>query len=98
MQKHATDAKKDLADLTEQLRRRIATAPRNSHTAKTAAAQIADLERMVGLTLEQKAAAVRETLRTFHRDVQTLDPIHHAPNCAPERDPMRPYRGGDDAT
>ncbi len=90
MQKAMTDAKKELADLTERLRARIAAAPKNSHTAQAAAAQIADLERIAGLTPEQKCAALRETLRTFHRDVQTLDPVHHAPNCAPERDPLRP--------
>ncbi len=89
MQKDATDAKKELSDLTERLRARIAAAPRNSHTASAAAAQIDDLERVVGLTPEQKCAALLGTLRTFHRDVQ-LDAIHHAPNCAPERDPLRP--------
>ncbi len=94
-----TDAEKQLADITDQLRRRIATAPRNSHAAQQAAAQIDDLERVVGLSPEQKAAALRQTLRDFGRDVQFGDPIHHAPNCAPERNPLRPVRkaGGDGA-
>jgi hypothetical protein len=92
MQKDATDAKKELADLTERLRARIAAAPKGSHTASAAAAQIADLERIVGLTPEQKAAAVRETLRDFSRNLQLTDPVLHAPNCAPERHPLRPVK------
>jgi hypothetical protein len=99
MQKAMTDAKKELADLTERLRARIAAAPKNSHTASAAAAQIDDIARVAGLTPEQKAAALRETLRDFGRNLQ-LDAIHHAPNCAPERDPLRPVKpaGGDKGT
>ncbi len=87
-----TDAKKELETLTEQLRRRIAAAPKNSHTAAAAAAQIDDLERMVGLTPEQKCAALRETLRTFRQNLQLTDAILHAPNCAQESAPLRPVK------
>jgi hypothetical protein len=87
-----TDAKKDLVDLTEQLRRRIAAAPKGSFTAQQAADQIDDLERVAGLTPEQKAAALRQTLRDFGRNLQFSDPIHHLQGCAPERHPLRPVK------
>ncbi len=74
------EQQQQLEDLTARLRRRIASAPPLSWTAREAAAQLADLEHPnCPLSVAQKLRAVRDTLRSFKRGLQFNDPIRHHP-------------------
>lgn len=69
-----------LADLLDQLRRRIAASPRRSYTAAQARELIAGLERPNSpLSTGEKLSAVRSTLRTYQRGLQYTDPTLEHP-------------------
>lgn len=77
-----TTEQQQLADLTTRLRRRIATSPRRSHTARRAADLIKLLEDPdCSLDIPQRIAAVKDHLSDYSDSLKYSDPIRHAPDC-----------------
>lgn len=75
-----TDSEKQLQDLLDRLRRRVATAPPLSFTAKQAAEQLAYFEHPdCVLSTAQKVAALTATLRDFQRGLQVTDAVLRHP-------------------
>ncbi len=60
-------------ELAERLRRRIASSPKRSYTAKQAQQQLQSLEESENLTIAEKIAAVRDTLREYQIGLDYTD-------------------------
>ncbi len=73
------------------LRNRVATAPRNSHSARQAAAALDRLERDPNLSTAEKLAAVVQVDRQLTLDLKSgVDVIRHGPNLGPDMNPRPP--------
>ncbi len=74
------DQLEQLADLTERLRRRIATSPKLSYTAQRAEELLTALKRPDSpLSLSEKVEALKTTLREYQRGLQFTDLMHQHP-------------------
>ena len=87
-----TDREQKLAELSADLRRRIAKSPTGSPTARAAQMTLDHLESPTcALSTAERIKEIRETLRRYSWGL-ALDNSHHGPNCGPEQSPLRPQR------